>query len=125
MQTAFRAENALSRKHLCEFAMLEAELAAEDLNDLVGLTEDLIKHCWREVRVLDEFKVLKAESWRDTVDEALEQSFLKLSYDDAVKELEGRVGHFASERIVTHESMNRNNEEYLEKLAALYSRQTI
>lgn len=90
IQPAFRAENALSKKHLCEFAMLEAELTTEDLNELVKLAEGLIKHCWSNVRTLDDFKFLKAEQWRDKLDETLENSFLELSYDDAIKELEGR-----------------------------------
>ncbi|XP_028968424.1 probable asparagine--tRNA ligase, mitochondrial [Galendromus occidentalis] len=90
VQPAFRAENALSRKHLCEFAMLEAELTVENLDELVRLSEGLIKHCWQAVRTSEDLKALKAEEWRDKLDEALQQGFLELSYGDAIKELKGR-----------------------------------
>lgn len=73
--------------------MLEAELTSQDLSELVHLTEELVKHCWKTIRFMDEFKILGAEEWRDKLDENMHQGFLQLSYDDAIKELEGTVNH--------------------------------
>ncbi|OQR72417.1 putative asparagine--tRNA ligase [Tropilaelaps mercedesae] len=89
IQSAFRAENALSRKHLCEFTMLEVELVTESVDTIVSITEELIKRMWLSVREMEDFKTL-GEDWRDAVDTALAKTFVRISYDDAVKELQGK-----------------------------------
>lgn len=47
----FRADNAVDRTHLAEFYMLEAELTASDLTELMDLIEELVKSV--AVQVLD------------------------------------------------------------------------
>ncbi|XP_022701084.1 uncharacterized protein LOC111267230 isoform X3 [Varroa jacobsoni] len=86
IQTAFRAENASSRKHLCEFAMLEAELVIESVDGLIDLIEGLINRAWQEVCQMGEFKTV-GEEWRDTVDAVLKNRFIRMTYDDALEEL--------------------------------------
>lgn len=41
----FRAENSHTARHLCEFWMIEPEIAFADLNDDINLAEDYLKYC--------------------------------------------------------------------------------
>ena len=43
----FRAENSNTPRHLAEFWMIEPEVAFIDLNELMDIEEDFIKHCVR------------------------------------------------------------------------------
>ena len=40
----FRAEKSKTRRHLCEFWMVEPEVAFADLNDIIQLAEDMVCH---------------------------------------------------------------------------------
>lgn len=43
---AFRAENSRSRRHLCEFSMIEAEEAfVESTPELLATVDGLLRHC--------------------------------------------------------------------------------
>ena len=47
----FRAEKSKTRRHLTEFWMVEPEMAFADLDDVIGLAEDLVSSV--VARVLD------------------------------------------------------------------------
>jgi asparaginyl-tRNA synthetase len=83
----FRAEKSKTRRHLTEFWMVEPEVAYADIDDVMGLAEDLIVEVVG--RVLDrrqrELKTLE----RDTTKlESVKKPFPRVSYDDAVKLLQ-------------------------------------
>lgn len=83
----FRAEKSKTRRHLTEFWMVEPEMAYADLEDVKRVAEEMVVYVVG--RVLDkrreELKVLE----RDTSKlEAVQGPFPRLSYDDAVKNLQ-------------------------------------
>ncbi len=89
----FRAENSNTSRHLSEFWMIEPEMAFADLNDDMQLAEDFVhtlckkvlEECESEIAFFDKFykntsvKELRALS---------EKPFVRISYTEAVKELE-------------------------------------
>src|SRR5437667_490355 len=85
----FRAEKSKTRRHLTEFWMIEPEVAFAHLDDAMLLAEELVSFVVG--RVLEhrraEFQVLERDLSK------LEQTkppFPRLSYDDAVKILQGK-----------------------------------
>jgi len=83
----FRAEKSKTRRHLTEFWMVEPEIAYAELDDLMDLAEGLIsfvvKRC-RDRRRAD----LQAIGRDISRLEKIEPPFPRLSYDDAVKNLQ-------------------------------------
>jgi asparaginyl-tRNA synthetase len=83
----FRAEKSKTRRHLTEFWMVEPEIAYAELDDLMDLAEGLIsfvvKRC-RDRRRAD----LQAIGRDISKLEKIEPPFPRLSYDDAVKNLQ-------------------------------------
>ncbi|MBX9601593.1 MAG: asparagine--tRNA ligase [Bryobacteraceae bacterium] len=85
----FRAEKSKTRRHLTEFWMVEPEMAYADLEDVKRVGEELV--CFVIARVLEnrreELKALE----RDVAKlEAVKAPFHRMSYDDAVKLLQGK-----------------------------------
>src|SRR5712671_4564345 len=83
----FRAEKSKTRRHLTEFWMVEPEVAYAELDDLMALAEGLIsfivKRCLERRR--GDLQVIG----RDVAKlEKVEAPFPRISYDDAVKNLQ-------------------------------------
>jgi asparaginyl-tRNA synthetase len=83
----FRAEKSKTRRHLTEFWMVEPEMAFADLEEIKRVAEEFIVYIVG--RVLDkrreELKVLERDV---TKLEAVQAPFVRMSYDDAVKNLQ-------------------------------------
>src|SRR5580698_6479546 len=83
----FRAEKSKTRRHLTEFWMVEPEIAYAELDDLMDLAEGLIsfvvKRCLQRRR-----NDLQAIGRDVSKLEKIEPPFLRMSYDDAVKNLQ-------------------------------------
>ncbi len=83
----FRAEKSKTRRHLTEFWMVEPEMAFADLEEIKRVAEEFIVYIVG--RVLDkrreELKVLERDV---TKLEAIQAPFVRMSYDDAVKNLQ-------------------------------------
>ncbi|MEW6521775.1 MAG: asparagine--tRNA ligase [Thermodesulfobacteriota bacterium] len=89
----FRAENSNTSRHLAEFWMLEPEMAFCDLEGDMDLAEELLKfliadclaNCAEDLELFSRFidKDLLAR-----LDNVLRHDFVRISYTDAVKELE-------------------------------------
>jgi asparaginyl-tRNA synthetase len=86
----FRAEKSKTRRHLTEFWMVEPEVAYAELDDVMELAEGLITFIVK--RCLEKRRVDLQTIGRDISKlEKIEAPFPRISYDDAVKNLQ--VGH--------------------------------
>ena len=89
----FRAENSNTTRHLSEFWMIEPEVAFNDIGDNMDLAEDFLKHLAR-VALSDCAEDLAFFDQRiqnglvDMLTKMIEAPFARLSYTEAVKELE-------------------------------------
>lgn len=83
----FRAEKSKTRRHLTEFWMVEPEIAYAELDDLMDLAEGLISFVVK--RCLDRRRPDLQAIGRDISKlETIEAPFPRISYDDAVKNLQ-------------------------------------
>ncbi len=83
----FRAEKSKTRRHLTEFWMVEPEIAYGELDDLMNLSEELISFVVK--RCLDRRRADLVAIGRDISKlEKIEPPFPRISYDDAVKNLQ-------------------------------------
>jgi asparaginyl-tRNA synthetase len=83
----FRAEKSKTRRHLTEFWMVEPEVAFAELDDVMELAEGLITFIVK--RCLEKRRVDLQTIGRDLSKlEKIEAPFPRISYDDAVKNLQ-------------------------------------
>jgi asparaginyl-tRNA synthetase len=83
----FRAEKSKTRRHLTEFWMVEPEVAYAELDDVMDLAEGLITFIVK--RCLEQRRVDLQTIGRDISKlEKIEAPFPRISYDDAVKNLQ-------------------------------------
>jgi asparaginyl-tRNA synthetase len=83
----FRAEKSKTRRHLTEFWMVEPEMAYAELDDVMELAEGLIAFIVK--RCLEKRRVDLQTIGRDLSKlEKIEAPFPRISYDDAVKNLQ-------------------------------------
>jgi asparaginyl-tRNA synthetase len=83
----FRAEKSKTRRHLTEFWMVEPELAYAELEDVMELAEGLITVMVK--RCLEKRRIDLETIGRDISQlEKIEAPFPRISYDDAVKNLQ-------------------------------------
>jgi asparaginyl-tRNA synthetase len=85
----FRAEKSKTRRHLTEFWMVEPEVAFAHLEDVMALSEQLVAFIVERVleRRRAELSTLEREI---ELLERIKLPFPRLSYDDAVKDLQGK-----------------------------------
>lgn len=89
----FRAENSNTVKHAAEFWMIEPEICFADLKDDMDLAEDMIKfiisyvleNCPEEMEFFNKFI---DNTLLDRLNLVLNSDFGRISYTDAIKELE-------------------------------------
>ena len=89
----FRAENSNTVKHSAEFWMVEPEICFADLQDDMDLAEDMIKyifsyvleHCKEEMEFFNKFV---DTGLLDRLNHVISSDFARISYTDAIKELE-------------------------------------
>ena len=85
----FRAEKSKTRRHLTEFWMVEPEMAYATLEDVKRVAEEML--CFVVGRVLENKRAELAILERDVTKlEAIKGPFPRLSYDEAVKILQGK-----------------------------------
>ena len=89
----FRAENSNTVKHAAEFWMIEPEICFADLNDDMDLAEEMLKytfsyvleHCKEEMEFFNNFV---DKGLLDRLNNVIHSDFARISYTDAIKELE-------------------------------------
>ncbi|MDR1867050.1 MAG: asparagine--tRNA ligase [Treponema sp.] len=94
----FRAEHSNTTRHLAEFWMIEPEVAFADLNDNAALAEDFLHYLFATIlrdceSDLAFFEKNIEKAILATVQQVADSSFSRISYTDAVKELE-KQNHF-------------------------------
>ena len=83
----FRAEKSKTRRHLTEFWMVEPEMAYADLEEIKRVAEEMVVYVVGRVleKRREELKVLERDVSKL---EAVQAPFPRMSYDDAVKNLQ-------------------------------------
>ena len=89
----FRAENSNTVKHAAEFWMIEPEICFADLNDDMDLAEEMIKYIFSYVlencpEEMEFFNNFVDKSLLDRLHNVINSDFGRITYTDAVKELE-------------------------------------
>ena len=89
----FRAENSNTVKHAAEFWMVEPEICFADLNDDMDLAEDMIKYIFKYVldtcpEEMQFFNSFIDNTLLDRLNNVINSDFARISYTDAIKELE-------------------------------------
>lgn len=88
----FRAENSNTTRHLCEFWMIEPEIAFANLNDIVSLAADLLKSVCKSVLEHNELDLefLSKHSSQDLYVRAnniINDDFAQIDYNQAIEML--------------------------------------
>lgn len=89
----FRAENSNTVKHAAEFWMIEPEICFADLKDDMDLAEDMVKYIFSYVlekcpEEMEFFNNFVDKTLLERLDNVIHSDFARISYTDAVKELE-------------------------------------
>ena len=89
----FRAENSNTVKHAAEFWMVEPEICFADLTDDMDLAEDMIKYIFQYVldncpEEMEFFNKFIDTGLLDRLHHVINSNFIRISYTDAIKELE-------------------------------------
>ena len=89
----FRAENSNTVKHAAEFWMIEPEICFADLTDYMDLAEEMIKYIITYVREnapeeMEFFNKFIDTSLFEKLDNVVNSDFGRITYTDAIKELE-------------------------------------
>ena len=92
----FRAENSNTPRHLAEFWMIEPEVAFMDLQGLMDLEEDFIKHCvrWALEHCSDDIEFLNKfvdKTLLERLRGVVNETFVRLPYTEGIAILEEAV----------------------------------
>ena len=95
----FRAENSNTVKHAAEFWMVEPEICFADLADDMDLAEDMIKYIFKYVldncpEEMEFFNNFIDNTLLDRLDNVINSDFARISYTNAVAELEKHNDEF-------------------------------
>lgn len=95
----FRAENSNTVKHAAEFWMVEPEICFADLTDDMDLAEDMIKFIFQYVldncpEEMEFFNKFIDTSLLERLKHVITSDFVRITYTDAVKELEKHNNDF-------------------------------
>lgn len=95
----FRSENSNTVKHASEFWMIEPEICFADINDDMALAEDMIKYIIKYVldncpEEMEFFNIFIDKNLLDKLNHVLNSDFARITYTDAIKELEKNNDNF-------------------------------
>lgn len=95
----FRAENSNTVKHAAEFWMVEPEICFADLSDDMDLAEEMIKYIFQYVldtcpEEMEFFNKFIDTSLLERLHHVITSDFVRISYTDAIKELEKHNNDF-------------------------------
>lgn len=95
----FRAENSNTTRHLAEFWMCEPEMAFYDLEDNMDTAEAFVKHLlnWALTKCREDMEFFDQRIQKgiiETLTNVVNSRFIRITYTDAVKELEKHNDNF-------------------------------
>lgn len=95
----FRAEDSNTVKHAAEFWMVEPEICFADLEDDMNLAEEMIKYIFKYVidnypEEMKFFNDFVDKSLLDRLDNIINSKFARITYTDAIAELEKHNNEF-------------------------------
>lgn len=95
----FRAENSNTSRHLAEFWMIEPEIAFADIHDNADLAEDFLQQVFAQVleksqNDLEFFCKFVDKDAINRMQSIVETKFVRISYTDAIRELEKATKKF-------------------------------
>lgn len=95
----FRAENSNTTRHLAEFWMVEPEMAFAELDDNMCIAEDFVKYLvnWALTKCAEDMKFFNERVQPGIIDmltHVANSDFIRLTYTDAIKELEKNKDKF-------------------------------
>ena len=95
----FRAENSNTVKHAAEFWMIEPEMCFADLKDDMDIAEDMLKYIIKYVlencpEEMEFFNNFVDKTLLEKLNNVINSDFGRISYTDAVKELEKHNSEF-------------------------------
>ena len=95
----FRAENSNTVKHAAEFWMIEPEICFANLEDDMNLAENMIKYIFSYVlencpEEMEFFNNFVDKGLLDRLNNVINSDFARISYTDAIKELEKHNDEF-------------------------------
>ncbi|MDR2183293.1 MAG: asparagine--tRNA ligase [Clostridiales bacterium] len=113
----FRAENSNTSRHLAEFWMLEPEIAFADLDDCIGLIEDMVKYTTGYIlenarEEIEFFGKFIEKGLVERLQNVLESDFGRITYTDAITALE-KSGEDFEYPISWGVSLQAEHERYL------------
>lgn len=114
----FRAEKSHTTRHLAEFWMLEPEISFANLNDILELSEKLIKYIinyaiTNNYRELEYFEKYGKKEIISKIKKITNESFQKIDYTEAVKILEKNKDKFICNKIYWGMDLQSEHEKYL------------
>ena len=114
----FRAENSNTTRHAAEFWMIEPELAFADLSDNMDVIEDMIKYCIRYVlehapEEMAFFQKMIDKDCIDRVKKVADSEFRRMTYTEAIKELEKVKDRFDNKNIYWGMDLQSEHERYI------------
>uniref|UniRef100_A0A131Y9F1 asparagine--tRNA ligase n=1 Tax=Ixodes ricinus TaxID=34613 RepID=A0A131Y9F1_IXORI len=117
----FRAENCNTRRHLCEFCMVEAEEAFLDsLDALMDRTESLVKRSFNHIlgSAEEDVDLVTREAPAGhvkTVAAALDEPFPRLTYNECIENLKAADNRAFSHGVQWGDDLKTEHEEFIVK----------
>ena len=113
----FRAENSNTVKHAAEFWMIEPEICFADLEDDMNLAEEMLKFIFSYViekcpEEMEFFNNFIDKGLLDRLNNVVNSEFARITYTDAVKELE-KVNDKFKIKVAWGEDLQTEHERYL------------
>ena len=117
----FRAENSNTKKHAAEFWMLEPEVAFYKLNDIIKLSDDMLKKVITKTiaKHPEEFAFLNEKSDNKlltSLKEFLKTPLQTLDYKDAIEVLKNAKVKFENDKIEFGMDLSTEHEKYLAEI---------